>query len=196
MKISGQFLYGRARRLELIKKITIVVVIVVVLGLGIFFFSKKVVKTKVNNSKFADLTSYLESFGYRCESLENSGGSCFLTRKDTDYLFVRSNSGFKYSFRGTSYNIEIIHDKELGDSIVFRTNREALDKYKSLYYTCSTDNSVIGKLQNCITDDGRVLDLDVYIGIVEKEIYNLNNILKASKMNMDKLINDYEWEKK
>lgn len=196
MKINGQLLYGRARRLELIKKITIVAVIIIVLGLGIFFFSKKIVKTKVDNNKYSSLISYLENNGYRCDSLDKGGGYCSYSKKDFDYLFVRNSDGFKYSYRGSKYSLEIVHGKDLGDSIVFRTTRDALDKYKSMYYTCTTDNSVIGSLKECVTSDDRVLDLDVYIGVVEKEIYTLNNILKASNMNIDKLINDYEWEKK
>ena len=142
------------------------------------------------------MISYLELNGYRCQAFEKDGGSCSNKKGDTEYLFVRPSDGFKYSIRNDNYNLVISHGEEIGDSIIFRTTSNALTNYKSLYYTCTTDNSVIGELKECVTQDGRVLDSDVYLGVIEKSIYELNNILKASNFNIDSIINDYKWEKK
>ncbi len=195
MKNREKFFYGRARRIELAKKIIGIVLIVLVLVIFIYFISTRV-KIFDRDVEYSYLINYFEKKGYNCQMIHKSGGTCVFVSDDTKYTFVRYDEGFTYVMRNDSYNLEFKHYIDSPDSIIFKTGDTGFAEVRNKYYYCTTDNSVIGNLKECVTSDGEKLELDAYIGVVEKGIYELNGILNASHYDVDSIINDYSWIKK
>ena len=79
--------------------------------------------------------------------------------------------------------------------IEFKTKATALGDYKKKTYYCTTKDTIVDELKECVTETGEKLDLQTYIGVVENAIVDVNNILDASGYNKERLIKNYIWEK-
>ena len=68
--------------------------------------------------------------------------------------------------------------------------------YKNKEYTCEYVSNVIKELKQCKTEDGEVLDLDSYVGLIEHSIIDINNIIDSSGYYKSELLENYKWVKK
>jgi len=196
MNKGEKLFFGRARRIELAKKVAFIVGAIIVIAVIISFLSTKITFFD-KDVEFGQLISYMESKGYACRRIQKSGGSCVIKNADgTSYSFVRYDEGFNYTIKAPTYDLEIKHFVDITDHIYFRTTAGALTGYKDKYYECSATKGIVGELKECKTPSGEVLDSDVYIGVVEKALYDLDGILKASGYEYDAILNDYSWIKK
>lgn len=193
-KNSGK-LYGRARRIEFIEKLAyffagLVAVVVV------FFIISHQKGFEDDNKNFAYLREYMEAKGYYCEMIQSSGGSCTLKSDVSTSVFTRYEDGFEFIVKTDSYFLNIKHISTANDFIVFRTTANALVGYKSMNYTCKYDDSVVGKLRECVADDGTILDADAYIGVIEMAMQDVDSFIESSGYYKKELMEDYEWRKK
>ena len=187
-------MYGRARRIALVKNIAIVLICIFV---GYFVVSTvfKTVTYVDPNQNFAFLKNYFVRQGYTCEIIERTGGRCYIQQENNYTGFIRYDNGFNYAVRTASYSLEFDHSIKKEKKIIFRTNQNALDGYQRKEYYCKTKGSVIDELVKCETGSGDKLDLNTYIGVIEQGIIDLNKIIDASGYDKETLINDYYWEK-
>lgn len=186
-------MFGRARRIEFVKKLIFIAICLVLIGVSVYFIFKVVDKPK-QPVAFSYLNDYFYSKGYSCEMLTKSGGHCSLTQDGLRKSFIRYDSGFQYFIKTDTYSIEIKHMYKVSDSITFYTNEKAFDKYKDKKYNCTTDNSVIGNLKKCMTDEAEILTLNSYLGQVESAINDLNDILNHSGYDKEVLIEEFVWK--
>ena len=188
-------MFGRARRLKLIKTIGITIILIV----GVLFVGGIVVrllKPKDDNIEFAYLKNYLVGKGFSCESLKKSGGSCKNRTEDFFELFVRYDKGFEYIYNNEKYVIDLYH-VDGSEKFTFSTGEEAFKGYRNLKYNCTYKDSIVGELDKCVldTDDSIKLDNDAYIGIINNTMYEVRKILASSNYKLKSLIDDYEWKK-
>ena len=187
-------MYGRAKRLNLIKNIVVIIASLV----GIFFIGKMVVSFLTvddDNIEFSYMKKYLNGKGFICESLKTSGGTC-KNRTDGVYeMFVRYDKGFDYVYNNDSYVIELYHvDGE--EKFTFSTGDTAFSGYRNLRYTCTYKDTIINELDKCILENGdEELDNEAYIGFINRTMYEVRKIIVSSKYNVDDLIERYEWNK-
>lgn len=187
-------MYGRARRLEAMKKFLLAISIVVVIFLSFIIFYS-IFNKKDDNVEFAYLAKYLRSKGFSCELLKYSGSTCNLKGENRNEAFIRYDEGFNYLIRTDSYSIDLYHvDGE--ERITFKTTNLALSEYRGKKYICEYDN-IIGTLEKCVLEGGTdKLDMQVYVGSIESAMNELSMILKSSGYDIDVLLNDYKWQKK
>lgn len=189
-------MYGRARRIELLKKVVITVVSIV----GVLVIASIVIGVlmkKDTNVEFYQLKKYLSSKGFVCESMKSSGSACKYNSDNVKERFIRYEKGFDYLYNNKSYVIEIYHvDGE--DKILFNTGENAFDNYKNLKYSCTFKESILNEIEECslVDDEDVKLDNEAYISVINQKIYDVNLIIEASKYSKADLINKYEWNKK
>ena len=187
-------MYGRARRIALVKKIVAVLVLILIVYILI---TKVFVKENFvdRNQNFEYMKSYFGGKGYICERIEKSAGRCY-KETDTTYIgFIRYDDGFNYVDQSTSYRLTINYFEHEVNKIVLKTNSESLEGYKNKVYYCATKGTIIDELLECKTDSGEKLDLDSYVGIVEEGIMEVNDILIYSGYNVDALLKEFVWRK-
>lgn len=184
-------MYGRARRLQFMQSVAIGVAIVVVIVLSVIFFTNLFARSK-QHEDYKTLKNYMVQKGFACELLEEPGSACKYEKEGVLIRFVRYDNGFDYNVSTEAYYIEIKHVKG-EEKFIFRTTGEALSGYRNKIYNCTYDGSIIGTLKECVTDEGLTLDSPVYIGQIESVMNDISLMLKGSKYNVDKLINDYKW---
>ena len=196
MNKGEKLFFGRARRIDLAKKASFIIGAIIVIVVVISFLSTKITFFD-KDVEFGQLINYMESKGYSCRKIQKSGGSCVNKNAEgTSYSFVRYDEGFTYTVKADTYDLEIKHFIDITDHIYFRTTAGALTGYKDKYYECSASNGVVGELESCKTPSGEVLDSDVYLGVVEKALYDLDGILKSSGYDYEGILKDYSWTKK
>ena len=189
-------MYGRARRIELLKKVVITVVSIV----GVLVIASIVIGVlmkKDTNVEFYQLKKYLSSKGFVCESMKSSGSACKYNSDNVKERFIRYEKGFDYLYNNKSYVIEIYHvDGE--DRIDFNTGDDSFSNYKNLKYNCSYKGNILTAVDECVLIDDKDVKLDneAYIGIINKKIYEVNMMIEASGYNKYSLLNKYVWEKK
>lgn len=187
-------MYGRARRIALAKKIAIVVVLILIVYILV---TKVFVKENFvdQNQNFEYMKSYFNGKGYICERIEHSAGRCY-KETDTTYVgFIRYDDGFNYVDQSTSYRLTINYMPKEVNKIVLKTNSTSLQGYKNKIYYCTTKKDLFGEVDKCETEDGEVLDVQSYIGVVEKAQKDVENIINASGYDKDTLLKEYKWQK-
>lgn len=188
-------LYGRFRRIELVKKIGIIILVVLLLFIVISFVSKRVVAFKDNNTNFEYMKDFFKMNGYSCQSIDKSGGNCFKETENSNVIFTRYDEGFYYLVKTESYEIYFRHIVNTYNDITFTTTDKALTGYKNKTYTCYTDDSIVGNLENCVSLSQDKLDSDTYLGVIKSSIDNLNTIIIKSGYSRDSIVYDYYWKK-
>lgn len=188
-------MYGRARRIALVKKIIIVVVLVFI---GYILFTKVFVKENFvdQNQNFAFMKNYFQGKGYICERIDHNAGRCYKETDDTYTGFIRYDDGFNYVDESTSYRLIINYMPNEVNNIVLKTNSNSLEGYKNMVYYCSTKKDLFSEIDKCITEDGEKLDVQSYIGVVEKAQTDISNIIEASGYDQKALLVDFKWQKK
>lgn len=196
-KVNVSF-FGRARRVEIVEKIVYVLVGIFAVCLTIFLVTRTKDVFVDKNVDFAYLKQYLESKGFTCEMLQDSGGSCSFENDYSNYSFVRYNTGFVYILKTDNYRLLVNHVSTGTDYITFVTYDTAYYGYKNREYVCTNvdENNILSDISSCETSDGEVLDLGAYLGVVNMAVSDLNDIIDSSGYSKDSLINDYEWIKK
>jgi len=191
-------LFGRARRLEFAEKIGYIIAIIGA-AITMFIVLKEPIDLSEKNTKFEYLREYMEASGYSCSMVDKIGGHCYIENDIGTYDFVRLESGFEYIISTEGYNLNIRLSSDKGDYIKFKTSSNALTGYKSKNYTCTwkdTENGIIGELDKCIDEDGDELDSNVYLSVISKTMYELNNIIDSSGYYKSELLQNHEWVKK
>ncbi len=184
-------MYGRARRLQFMKSVGIGIAIVVVVVLSVIFFTNLFARSK-EHENFKTLKNYMIQKGFSCEILEQPGSACKYDKEGVLIRFVRYDDGFDYNVNTNAYYIEIKHVKD-DDKFIFRTTGEALSGYRNKVYYCTYQDSIIGTLKECVTEDGLTLDSPVYLGQIESVMNDISLLVKGSNYKVDKLIKDYQW---
>lgn len=189
-------LYGRARRLALIRTIAIVIVCIVAIVLIIkFIFSGGNTQTIV--SEYDKLKNYFLNRGFTCELLSNSGSKCVSNNNGIKTTFYRYESGFEYSVKTESYSLYMVHRLDKEDKIEFVTTSEAFTGYKNQKFTCTYEKNVLGKVEKCeAADETTVLDVKSYLGVIEHAQAEVTNAINASGFSLDSVLINYEWLKK
>ena len=188
-------MYGRARRIAFVKYVAIALVFIFI---GYFLFTKVFVEEVFvdHNQNFEYLKSYFNDKGYICEMIENSGGRCYLDTDTTYNGFIRYDDGFNYVAEANSYRLTINYMPFETHKIVFKTNSNSLAEYRNKVYYCTCkDDNLLGELDKCVTEHGEELNVNSYLGIVEKAQNDVNEILTASGYNVEYLLDNYEWQK-
>ena len=186
--------YGRARRLDLAKKVGIVAGIILILVLIIIFVTKKVDFVD-HNVNFAYMKQYFYNKGYTCEQIDKDGGKCFLKGDNTYYSFTRYSIGFEYLVRSEGYTLQFRHVLNTFNDITFTTTNNALSGVKNKVFTCYTKDNINGEFDYCETSDKERLDSSTYIGVIKSAIADINSIIDASGYDKKTLIDEYVWEK-
>lgn len=188
-------MYGRARRLQVLKIALLVIGIIVTIIVSFTFFMK-IFNKKDDNFEFSYLRNYLTSKGYSCELLKYDGSMCKYKSDVTYNSFIRYNTGFEYLIKTDNYTL-VLHHVDGVDKFTFRTTVDALPGYRGKEYECTYKDSLIGEFNECKDiNDESILDLNAYIGSIENSMKDLSLILKSSGYNVDKLMKDYVWTKK
>lgn len=186
--------FGRARRIKLMKQVIIGALALLVLVILVLLVVKKTTEIKEEKKSFGLLKQYFELKGYTCEIIEKSGGHCELRGDNIQYIFTRYDEGFNYLVKASSYTIEIRHYVNTYNDIILTTNTSALDGDKSKTFTCTTNDGLLGEIQDCIDKNDVSVVNEVYLGAVQMTINQLNDIINNSGCNKNKLINEYYWE--
>ena len=189
-------LYGRARRLSLIRNIGVIVgCIVAIILLLKYIFSGA--NTQVVVSEFDKLKDYYLDRGYTCELLSVNGSKC---TSNNDYIkttFYRYDSGFEYVSKTDSYSLYITHRLDKEDKIEFVTTSEAFAGYRNQKFICTYDKNVLTKVTECeaVAEDIK-LDVKSYLGVIEQAQLDITTAITASGFSLDNLLINYEWSKK
>ncbi len=193
--VGTNVMYGRARRLEFVERVTYIFIAVIAVIL-VFVIVGKNSSYNDQNVNFNLLRQYLENRGYRCELLYKPGGACSLTSEVGIFSFTRYESGFEYMINSEGYFLDIRHSTDKGDYITLKTTAYALAGYRNQSYTCYFKDNIFGEFDRCETDDKTKLDSNVYNGVVEKAMYDLNNMMDHSGYRKDILVNEHKWVKR
>ena len=187
-------MYGRARRIALVKKIAIVAVLIFIVYI---LFTKVFIKENFvdQNQNFAYMKSYFNGKGYICERIEHNAGRCYKETETTYIGFIRYDDGFNYVDQSTSYRLTINYLPTEVNQIVLKTNSTSLEGYKNKIYYCTTKDNVLGEIDKCVTEDGEKLDVQSYIGVVEKAQSDVDKIINASGYDKEVLLEEYKWQK-
>lgn len=194
MNSKGNRIYGRAQRIEFFEKVAYVVIAILAIIL-IFVIIKNQKKPVDDNIDFAYLRSYLEANGYACDMIHQNGGSCFLRSDSSTSTFIRYESGFEFVINTDAYTLDIKHIEQEKD-FTFYTTTNALAGYKSRNFICNTKGTVIDEFDKCVDEDGKVLDSNAYIGVIERAIKDINNFIDSSGYDKEILIKENKWKKK
>lgn len=189
-------LYGRARRLSLIRNIAVIVgcIVAIVLLLKFIFAGTN---TQVVVSEFDKLKKYFLDRGYTCELLSVNGAKC---TSNNDYIkttFYRYDGGFEYVSKTDSYSLYITHRLDKEDRIEFVTTSEAFAGYKNQKFICTYDKNVLTKVTECeaVAEDIK-LDVKSYLGVIEHAQLDITTAVTSSGFSLDNLLINYEWSKK
>ena len=193
--VGTKALYGRARRIEFIERATYIILGIISVIIVFVVVGKKSVN-KETNVNFSDLRLYLEARGYTCELLYRPGGTCTSFSSAVNSSFIRYDDGFQFISKSDGYFLEITNLDSKGDYIKLKTTPYALQGYVNNEYNCIFKNSVLDELDYCEDSLGNKLDSETYIGVVEKAMYDVNNMILNSGYSKDKLIKSHEWVKK
>lgn len=185
--------YGRARRLTIVKIILILIAIVIFVGIGIKLFLSRPVVVPQEKS-FDSLQNYLVSLGYICDDLNKEGSFCNREKENKESTFRRYEEGFSYTLGAKSYVIEIRHVKNMYHEIVLTTNDNAFLGSRNKRYTCLPKDSFLGEVASCKTDTGEEIKIETYIGAVESALYEVKTMLEVSTYDVESLLKNYEWK--
>lgn len=186
-------MYGRARRIALVKYI--IIILVVILVLYVLFTKIFVEKVFVDSSDDINyLREYLQSTGYLCEVVKDDTSNCSYKKDNLKKTFIKYSEGFNYVLESTSYRIIINYVPTENNKIVLKTNSNSLVGYRNKVYNCKTKGDLFGEIDNCSTVQGDVLDVETYIGEVEKSQNEIKRILNASGYDVEFLLNTYDWQ--
>lgn len=189
-------LYGRARRLALIKNITIIIgcIIVIILLVKAMFFSAN---TQVIVDEYDQLKDYFLSKGFTCESLSLNGSKCVSNATSEKTTFYRYTNGFEYSIKTDSYSLYIVHRLDKEDKMEFVTTSEAFEGYKNQRFTCTYEKSVLSNVLKCVSEKDSInLDIKSYLGVIEHAQADITNAINFSGFSLENLLVNYEWSKK
>lgn len=189
--------YGRARRIELIKKVCVVGALLIFAILVVFFLFSRFSKSGKKVEDFYYLKNYFVSKNYTCERIEQDGGRCYYNNDEMNlfYSFTRYDDGYVYLIRSNSYSLIFRHILDTYNKIEFSTNSNALMGSRNKDYVCYTKEDLVGELDYCETSSGEKLENETYKGAIRLAISNLNEIIYSSGYNRDKLVQDYIWSK-
>lgn len=189
-------LYGRARRMALIRTIVIVIACVAAIVLLLkFIFSG--VNTQTVVSEYDKLRTYFLNRGFTCELLSNSGGKCVSSNNGIKTTFYRYENGFEYSVKTDSYSLYIVHRLDKEDKIEFVTTSEAFAGYRNQKFNCTYDKNVLSKVEKCkAVNESIELDIKSYLGVIEHAQAEVTNAVNSSGFSLDSVLINYEWIKK
>ncbi len=194
--VGTNVLYGRARRIDFIEKATYIVIAIISIVLVFVIVGKESSTSREYNVRFSVLREYMEARGFGCELVYQNGGACTSRSAAGLTSFIRYDDGFEYIVKSDGFFFNITYTLSKGRSMNLKTTAYALEGYRNMKYTCHYKDSVIGELDYCADDKDNKLDSPAYLGVVEKAMYDLNNILSNSGYKKDRLIEDCVWEKK
>ena len=179
-----------------VKNFIIVFLIIIIGVVGIYFYTNRETQTKTSiYEEFKLLTVYMQSQGYTCNSLMKSGNSCEKKAAVNSYTFFRYDDGFQYIFNSKNYKVNIT-SRSGGTEYTLQTFEGAFSGYNNRKYYCTTDNNtVLGNFVNCKTEDNKILDNDVYIGVDKTAFMEVENILNNSGYDSSKIASIFKWEK-
>lgn len=190
-------IYGRANRLNLLKKIIISVVLVILVVVFVIVLINSRNKNKNENINYAYLKRYFNAKGFFCEPLENNASSCELVNDNIKCIFTRYGDGFKYTEHTESYFLDIQYIKSGNTFVKFDTTSKAIKGYTGKTYICKNSfDNILSPVEKCLTDDNEELDLKVYLGVVNNAINTLDEAIDASGYDKDVLLEKYVWQKK
>lgn len=175
----------------------LIVIIVIALGLGGYYWyaTNQTPQTESFYDQFSVLSSYLTGNGYTCGSLLTPGSKCEKQATINSYEFFRFDDGIQYITTSKNYKVNILI-RQGSSEYSIQTYEKAFDGYQNKKYFCDTiNNTPLGQLDKCLTEDGKILDNDVYITVIRTAINEANTILEHSGYNASKLITLYKWEK-
>lgn len=189
-------LYGRARRLALLKAVIVIVsCFAVILLLIRFIFSGT--NIEVITDEYEQLKTYFFDRGFSCESLSLDGGKCIYKSATEERIFYRFSSGFEYSVKTNGYKLYIVHRLDKEDKVQFITTSEAFDGYKNQRFICIHEKNVLDEELSCTSEkDGIELDIASYLGVIEHAQAEITNAVNSSGFSLDGLLVNYEWTKK
>ncbi len=193
--VGTNALYGRARRIEFVERATYIIVGIISVILVFIIVGKKSTYEE-SNVNFSYLREYLEARGYVCEVIYRSGGSCTSNSKAVTSSFIRYDDGFQFITKSDGYFLDITYMESKGDYIKLKTTPRALQGYVNNEYTCTFKDNILNEVEECKDKDGKELDSATYIGVINKAMYDLYNIVDNSGYSKDKLIQNHEWVKK
>ncbi len=189
-------LYGRARRIALMRNIVIIFGCIA----AIIFIISIIFKDNGGNivlGEYEQLKNYYLARGFTCEVLENTGGKCISTTDNVKTTFYRYDDGFEYSVKSDSYALLIIHRLEKEDAISFRTSSNSFVGYRNQNFICDVEDNVLSKVTKCVSEkEGTELDIKSYLGVIEQAQVDITNAVNSSGFSLDNLVVNYEWIKK
>lgn len=189
-------LYGRARRIALIRNIAIIVGCLVALVVLIrFIFAGS--NTEVVVSEFDKLRTYFVNRGYTCEMLNTNGSKCNSNFENVKTTFYKYDNGFEYVSKTNSYSLYIVHRLDKEDKLEFVTFADAFAGYRNQKFTCTFEKTVVSKVVECVSEKDNIkLDVKSYLGVIEQAQDEIINAVESSGFSLDHLLINYDWNKK
>lgn len=175
----------------------LLVIVIIALGIGgYYWYSNNNGKTKESVfDEYSVLTNYLKSNGYTCNDLLTPGSTCEKKATINSYVFYRFDDGLQYTTISQNYKVSLL-SRQGGNVYFIETYDGAFDGYQNKKYYCITDNdTLLGAIEKCSTDNNEVLDNDVYLTVVKTAFKEVDDILEHSGFNATKLATLYKWEK-
>lgn len=189
-------LYGRARRIALVRNIAVIVgcLVAIVLLLKFIFAGTN---TQVVVSEFDKLKDYFLTRGFTCEMLTLEGSKCVSSNDLGKTTFYKYENGFEYVSKTDSYTLYITHRLDKEDRVEFVTTSEAFSGYKNQKFVCTYDKNVLDKITECeaVSEDIK-LDVKSYLGVIEHAQLDITTAVTSSGFSLDNLLINYEWSKK
>lgn len=189
-------LYGRARRIALVRNIAVIAgcLVAIVLLLKFIFAGTN---TQVVVSEFDKLKQYFLDRGFTCEMLTLDGSKCTSNTDIGKTTFYKYENGFEYVSKTDSYTLYITHRLDKEDRIEFVTTSEAFAGYKNQKFICTYDKNVLTKVTECeaVAEDIK-LDVKSYLGVIEHAQLDITTAVTSSGFSLDNLVINYEWSKK
>lgn len=171
--------------------------IIIFVGLGAYYYYSQNKRTTVASiyDTYRQLENYLKSSGYTCSSLLEAGSSCKKEANVNTFEFLRYDDGLQYISTSKNYKINLTNRQAKRDFYII-TYANALPGYENKQYYCETENeTVLGQLVKCETEDKEVLDNQIYVMAVRNALIEVDNILENSGYNASKLVSIYKWTK-
>jgi len=192
--VGTNALYGRARRIEFVERATYIIVGIISVILVFVIVGKKN-NLDEKNVNFSYLRQYMETRGYSCEMIYRNGGTCTSYSEAVSSSFMRFDDGFQFVTKGEGYFLDITYSDSRGDYIKLKTTPYALQGYVNKEYKCVYKDDIFNEVDYCEEANGTKLDSGTYLGVVNKAMFDLRNMMANSGYSKDKLIKNHEWKK-
>lgn len=173
--------------------IVFIIMILFIGGVYIFYRLTEFKLEEKENIKFDKLQETFESKGYTCQSMNQPGNYCSKEKDNISYKFIRYSDGFQYIVTNDSYKISLKY-RQSGYQFYIYMGKDAQTSLQDKQYFCTTTNDTyMGDIKECLTEDDELLESDMYISIMKNTLNEISNVVNMSGYDNKKLATLFTW---